>query len=526
MIYLGGLMLVAVSLPLSIFTTSLAQFILFGNWLAEGSFRKKWNRLRTSVPLLVFMGVYFLHIAGLIWTSDIAYGLKDLQIKIPLLLMPLVIGSSEPLTAKELKLVLLTFVAGVLIASLASLLAMAGALKVDLSDYRSYSLFISHIRFSLMVVLAWGISSHYLFIDPAPLSRTEKIVHIILLVWLPVFLIFLKALSGLVIFILLVFVLALIRIVRMKDPVTRFMLLVFLLLLPLMSLLYTGNVVKNYYTVDLVDSESLDSLTIEGNPYLNILSNGDTENGHYIWLYVCFPELRREWNRVSELDFDGKDKRGQVLRITLIRYMSSKGLRKDAAGFEQMNEDDFRSVEEGLTNVIYRKHYSVYPRIYELVWELDNYKRTGNPNAHSVVQRGIYLKAGWDIALQHPVIGVGTGDVPGVFLQYYEKNHSPLQEKWRRRAHNQYLTFVITFGFPGALLIFFALAYPVIRSREWKSFLPFVFLFIMALSMLNEDTLETSAGVTLFAFFYVILFFRSDGEKKPGTAMTRQEELI
>ncbi|MFZ5940162.1 MAG: O-antigen ligase family protein, partial [Bacteroidota bacterium] len=349
------------------------------------------------------------------------------------------------------------------------------------------------------------------------LRKSERIFQLIQLIWLPVFLIFLRALSGLVIFAALIFLLALVRIVRMKEPVTRFMLVVFLLMLPLFSILYVGSVIKDFYTTDLVEVSALDSLTIEGNPYIHNTTSTETENGHYIWIYLCPSELAREWNKVSEMDFNGRDRLGQKLSNTLIRYMTSRNLRKDAAGFRQLSEEDVRAVENGMTSIVYLRKYSLYPRIYELVWEFDNYSRSGNPNGHSVIQRKLYLEAGWYIARTHLWLGVGTGDVPQSFEKYYQETASQLSEKWRRRAHNQYLTLVITFGFPLGLLALFMMVWPALKTKRWRLFLPFVFLFVMAMSMLNEDTLETSAGVTPFALFYVLLILlEPEGTNKDG----------
>ena len=45
-VYFYTLILIAVSLPLSIYTTSMFQIILAINWLAEGRFREKWKRFK------------------------------------------------------------------------------------------------------------------------------------------------------------------------------------------------------------------------------------------------------------------------------------------------------------------------------------------------------------------------------------------------------------------------------------------------------------------------------------------------
>ena len=103
------------------------------------------------------------------------------------------------------------------------------------------------------------------------------------------------------------------------------------------------------------------------------------------------------------------------------------------------------------------QRFRLYPRIYEVIWEIDRYRMGFDPNEKSVVQRYLYLDAGWKIAREHLLFGVGNGDVNVVFKEYYESTNSPLDEKWRRRAHNQFLTFLISFGIPGMVICLIAL---------------------------------------------------------------------
>jgi hypothetical protein len=53
------------------------------------------------------------------------------------------------------------------------------------------------------------------------------------------------------------------------------------------------------------------------------------ENGHYIYYFIAEDEVRAAWSKRSDLDFYGSDLNKNELRITLYRYLSSKGLRKD-----------------------------------------------------------------------------------------------------------------------------------------------------------------------------------------------------
>ncbi|MDB9710217.1 hypothetical protein OAB13_10010, partial [Salibacteraceae bacterium] len=48
---------------------------------------------------------------------------------------------------------------------------------------------------------------------------------------------------------------------------------------------------------------------------------------------------------------------------------------------------------------------------------------------------------------------------------------------------------------------------PFITMKSANSFLYIGFAIVIYASMLNEDTLETQTGVTLYAFFNVLLLF-------------------
>ena len=90
--------------------------------------------------------------------------------------------------------------------------------------------------------------------------------------------------------------------------------------------------------------------------------------------------------------------------------------------------------------------------------------------------------------------------------------NSPLEKKFRLGAHNQYLTFAVTFGIAGFVWFLFSLFYPLRQLVQAKMFDYFyiTFFVIALLSMLSEDTLETQAGVSFFAFFNCLLLFGRD----------------
>jgi hypothetical protein len=509
-VYFYLLLFIAISLPLSIYTTSMFMIQLALNWILEGRFREKWKKIKENRALQVFLLLFGLHVFGLLWSSDIAYGVKDLKIKLPLLSMPIVIASSVSLTHKQLRWILLFFTLAVFAATVASLFKLYGWLPGEVKSFRDLSLYMSHIRYAMMIVLALLISGYFIFVRPTSISLSERIFYTLALLWLPVCLVLLKSLSGLFIAGVLVFIFLLRLVFKISNQVIRYIVLVPVLMIPLLSTLYLSKAYNKFYAADPTQLEELDSLTVEGNPYLHKPENKELENGNFIWIHICDKELEREWNLVSKLEYRGRTTNGNSLRTTLIRFLASKGLRKDANGFKQLSESEVRAIEAGMSNHIFMTRFKLYPRIYEVIWEIDRYRLGGDPNEKSVVQRYLYLDAGWKIARDNLWLGVGNGDVKKSFKQYYDEVNSPLDDQWRRRAHNQFLTFLISFGIPGLLCCLLSLLAPLFLAGRQHSFLAMGFLILVLVSMLSEDTLETAVAAAFVAYFYSLFVFGPD----------------
>jgi len=509
-VYFYGLILLAVSLPLSIFTVTLSQTLLLLNWLVEGRFREKWVRFRQNPAIGILLALYLLHALGLLWSTDPAYSSLDMRVKASMFFLPLIIGTSCPQRGRQVDIILLFFTLAVFAASMASVTALLGWLSEPVEGYRDLSLFMSHIRFSLMIVLSILIVVWYLFLHQGSLSRFEKIWYVLGLIWFPIFLIVLKSLSGILIIGFLGFFLLVRWVFEIRDPTIRFMVFMPVITIPLFSIIYIGQAVNKYYTFDEIHFDEIDSHTVLGNPYKNHPNLREVENGHYVWLHICDKEMKEEWEKVSDVDYRGKTLNGNIIRGTLIRFLTSKGFRKDAAGVRQLSKAEITAVEMGVANHIYLQRFSLYPRIYEVIWEIDRYRLGYSPNEKSVVQRLLYLDAGWNIARENLLYGVGNGDVKATFLEYYDSINSPLAPEWRRRAHNQYLTFVISFGIPGFLICMVSLIAPLFLMKRNRSFMAVGFLILVLLSMVNEDTLETAAGAAFVGFFYSLFVFGPD----------------
>lgn len=507
-IHVGGIMLLAASLPLSSFLVTISQIILMVNWLAEGDLKNKLHRVWERKALFAFLLIFLVHLIWLIPTQDFSYALKDLKIKLPILILPLVLGTGKAFKENELKMVLLVFIAAVLASSFFSIYRLSMITSIPAADLRDISVFISHIRLSLLVNMAIFSLLYILVTSSFQWNRPVRNSLWASLAWLILFLFILQSITGIAIFIL-TGILFLLRFSNRLDK--QYWYIRYSLMYGLITLIFIISVYALYIMFSFsggpISEDRMQTLTPSGNQYEHFPGNKQMENGNYVWINICEPELKEGWNRRSSLEYSEHDLKGHELRYTLIRYLTSRGFEKDSAGISRLTETDIINIERGMANHIYQNNKWLYPRIYQLVWEIDNYRKGGNPSGHSLAQRFEYWKTGFGIIRNNILFGVGTGDVAIAYERQYAENETMLAPEWQLRAHNQFITFLISFGITGFLIVMFGMAAPCLIEKKHTQILPFIFACVAVMSMLTEDTIETQAGATFFAFFYALFIF-------------------
>ncbi len=499
--------MVAICLPISKFALSISMLFLLSNWILEFEFKAKWNRLKNNKSILIFTGVFFVHLIWLINTKNFGYAFHDIGNKAILLLFPVIIGTAEKLNKQQIKVILIWFSLAVISSSLLSTSILTGIINYPIQDIRDISVFMSHIRLSLLINFSIFSLAYILFSKDFHLKKTEIVIYTIMILWLAVFLFLLKSFTGIIIFILLLLIVSGYYSFKIKDIVPKLFLQVSLITIFLLSASYLTHSISKFYSVQKVDIEKLEKLTQSGNKYYHTLEKGQIENGNYVWIYFCQKELIKEWNSRSSIKYNEKDQKDHLIKNTLIRYLTSKGYKKDSVGVSKLTKIDIQNIESGIPNYIFADKYRLYPKIYEAIWEIDAYKKGFNNYGSSITQRFEFLKTASDIIKDNFWFGVGTGDIQDTFNKYYEKNKSPLPIKNRLRAHNQYVTFLLTFGLVGFVIILFSLFYPVLKLNQYNKYYIMVLLAIILLSFLNEDTLETQIGITFFSYFYSLFLF-------------------
>lgn len=543
--YLFSISVIIVSLPFSKFGLSIGQFMLAGGWIMErfnfdgvtadskergfictisgyifrtvylvfSGIVQGFIQFFNQREALVFGSILILHVAGLVFTTDFDYALKDLRTKVPLLLLPLLVSTSRSLERKTFYRLLFLFCLAVLVRTVYNAWLIWTDSYIDIRDVARN---VSHIILGLQVSFAIFILTYLVLVKDC-FHRLMKLVMTVMLAWYFYYLIYSQSFTGVVIVLMTVMAGVPFLIFQTRNTWLKIGLALSILIVTLLVFFSLRSVVRDYYHVNPVDFSTLDTVSARGNNYINDPYAKQTENGNYLWIYVQMEEMREVWNQRSAIPFDSLNKKNEICAFTLIRFLASKGWRKDADAVERLTAEEISAIEKGITNYKYIDNVSLRARIYEFLWGLDHYLESGNPTGSTVMQRLEFWKASVGIIEQNWLTGVGTGDMNMAFSDQYEKMGSKLAPEQRWRSHNQFLSIFVGFGIVGLIWFLLAIFYPIIKKHMVADYFVFVFIAIALFSMITEDTIESQTGVTFFALFYsLLLFARKDADLVPS----------
>lgn len=509
-----GLVLMVAGLPFSVFLMSFSQFWIVGNWILEGDYRTTLRQFMHNRRALLLSGVMLMLIPGMLYTTDVQEGMKMLRLNLPFLLLPFILSSRPPLPSTWYFLLLRLFLLSVFAATLVcALKGLPAWLRGEMTDIRQISLFISHIRFSLFIAFSILLIMWILLSKPYRFLKGERILLAVAAVWMFAFLLILQSLTGLAIllFIIVAWGFVLVRQRLSGIPALAFTLAPVLLLLA--SGWYAVKAYRDYFTPATDYILPLPEKTAAGNDYTHDLSL--IENGYYVFAFVSEAELRDTWKTRSALPLGGPDGKGNPLYATLIRFLNSKGLHKDAGGLAALSDQEIRYIEQGIANCRYTGLWGIRMRFYQLLWELEQFRQDDyNASGHTMGMKLEFFRNAMEIIARHPLTGVGIGDVPQAFRNQYEQNNSNLEKQWWMTSHNQYLYLTVAAGIPGLIVFLICFLGPGLSDPQLRPYIPFRFLLLIAaVSMLTEDTLTTQAGVSFVAFFYSLFLFSRPGKE-------------
>lgn len=482
---------------------SIGAIWLLSNWVIEGKFREYAENFKKN-PLSWILLAYFLYsLLTLLWSDDLSYGVKDLRVKLPVFIIPLVMTSSRPIKTSVFYYLLYVFIGIILLTSLINYFWYHQFCE-DPNDIRKMSIFISHVRFSTLVTLAV-----FTLVYLGYKRKLALYLVIPVALWLLYYTYVAQVLTGYVMLVILTWSSVLFFIRKIPTPLTRRVTLGLFLFLSISgSFVMVKQLSK--YSKEPVQFEELERYTVNGNPYYHDTTNLFRENGHYVWLYVSREEMEPEWNKRSVIAYDSTDRKGQPMFGTLMRYLTSRDLRKDSAGVAALSDKEIQLIENGHTSIVmnssgFREKLSAFMEEYSI------YKSGGDPNGHSLLQRMEHMRIAGGIIYENWFLGVGVGDVNQAFERKYEELNTLLLPENRHRSHNQFLTTWIALGLPGLFIFISLLLYPTFSQKKPDYFLSIVTLSLVV-SCFFQDMIETQAGATIFGLFYAIAVFREKDE--------------
>jgi hypothetical protein len=202
-IFFYSSLLVAFLMPLSHKITVYAIMLFVLSWLMSGPWLHNAKSAIKNPVFIILVTFFLLHLIGLLYSSNMHAGWFDIEVKLTMIIFPLVFFLSDFLTEQKRKSVLLTFVTGTTIA----MFVCVGAafyeyytnnvnnffyMKLSIVHHPTY--FAMYICFSLAVILK------YLFYDESEISKFLKSLFVILIILFSVFIYMLSSKAGIIIF--------------------------------------------------------------------------------------------------------------------------------------------------------------------------------------------------------------------------------------------------------------------------------------------------------------------------------------
>lgn len=140
-------------------------------------------------------------------------------------------------------------------------------------------------------------------------------------------------------------------------------------------------------------------------------------------------------------------------------------------------------------------------RVNYIKYQLEHYDETRFSGVYSDQNRVLSLKAGWDLFLEHWLVGTGYGDLKYEMNRWFEINAPYVPVSERFRPLNQWLSYGAATGIIGMLLVTAILLLPFF-NKNWQDYqTALAFAVFMMLLFLYEGMLDDQLGVFLFTFF-------------------------
>lgn len=502
--FLLSLMMSAAGLASSNSLMSWGQFGLGIAVVWSGNWREKFQNLKKNRYLLGLASIFLFFLIGMIYSKNIEEGLFQLKLKLPLLVIPLLVSTFTPITKTELKWIFHAIFGGVIASMIAGILVYFEILEPSVSDMRKYSPLISNVR--LGTILVFSIFSCVYIVVTKQLKLLHDTFYIVFIILCFGFLAVIQSLTGYIAFIFLLLVTSFYFLIKYRKYLLFSITILVSIVVIVISYQLFMTEWNRVHILDKVNFSELPKSTKEGTLYRHDTLSSYTINGHYVWHNVCFFEINKAWSKRSSFSPKDNNKIGYNITETLIKYLTSKGLKKNRESVESLSDNEIRAIEKGVYNYVYLNPLDIRWRFHQISEELFYYHLSQDPNDKSLAIRLEIWKHTISVIKRTIFFGVGTGDAQDELNLELKSSKTKLKkEKWMN-PHNQYLSLLLSLGLIFTIIILVLIFNPLIAIKKIH-FLFLVTLSISFVSFLNENVFDTQAGCTQFILLLVICYY-------------------
>jgi len=210
-------LIIAFSLPFGKLTP-IFIILLLANWIIEGDILHKFKTIFTNKFAITFILLYSIHIIGLLYSQNIKAGLFDIQVKLSILIFPLIL-SSKPFNQKQISGIILALIFGLSCTSL-YLLSRAVLLYITNGEnaffYQTFAVLLhpSYLSMYLNAAIAFLLLSNVL--NNIYFKKISTLTAILIITFFSFIIILLSSKSG-IILLALIFIIFLFYLIIFKK---------------------------------------------------------------------------------------------------------------------------------------------------------------------------------------------------------------------------------------------------------------------------------------------------------------------
>ncbi|WP_165836304.1 O-antigen ligase family protein [Taibaiella soli] len=134
----------------------------------------------------------------------------------------------------------------------------------------------------------------------------------------------------------------------------------------------------------------------------------------------------------------------------------------------------------------------------------DRYQENVRSGDYGDIGRIMSYELSTKIIEQHPLTGVGAGDMLDEMKKSYDQYYPQVPDDQRLLPHNQFLVIALGVGIPALVFFLLWMFAPFRRLRKNRESAFFLFIWsVLMVPLMVDPTLEIQLGVFVFTFFFL-----------------------